>query len=123
MTFSRGAATAYLPAVFSSHGDLPSAPALGCERLPSDALLRHGTLTGDEIAGLTGTPCAELEAPGRWAPGSSVTCPVGAKCHQRASVSAASSFCFMLPRQVHDICRHMFAAQGFRRDHSAPSAA
>ena len=55
------------------------------------------------------------------APGSSVTCPVGATYHQRASVSAASSFCFRF-RQVHDICRHVFAAQDFRRDHSASSA-
>jgi hypothetical protein len=32
-------------------------------------------------------------------------------------------FCFMLSRQLHDIYRHVFAAQGFRRDHSAPSVA
>ena len=80
---------------------------------------------------LTDTPCAELEVPGRWAsvgnfkkapPGSSVTCPVGATCHQRASVSAACSFCFVLPRQGRDICRHVFAAQNFGRHHSASSA-
>jgi hypothetical protein len=29
----------------------------------------------------------------------------------------------MLSRQLHDIYRHVFAAQGFRRDHSAPSVA
>jgi hypothetical protein len=36
--------------------------------------------------------------------------------------TAASSFCFILPRQLHDIYRHVFAAKNFRRHHSASSA-
>jgi hypothetical protein len=35
--------------------------------LPDVARGSDAIWTGDEIAGLTGTPCAELEAPGRWA--------------------------------------------------------
>ncbi len=41
--------------------------AQGRIHLLADALLQHRTLTaGEEIAGLTGMRCAEMEAPGRW---------------------------------------------------------